>query len=466
MTGKVTLLGAGPGDPDLLTLIGKRRLQEADVVLYDRLIDPSLLAFTKQNASLVNVGKMPEHHRVSQAKINQLLVDYAEQGKRVVRLKAGDPYVFGRGGEEAQFLRKHGVDFEVIPGITSAIAGLAAVGIPITHRDFASSFHVLTGHRKKNGHELDWANIAKQEGTLVFLMGMAQLKFICQKLIAFGKNPRTPVAVIQWATQWRQRMVTGKLSDIQEKVLKKKIGAPALIVIGDVVRLSRELNLARSLQGVHLLLPYSKHSRLRSGLTDLGATVDFYPRAFKKALNMNLSWLKTATGIVFDDFASFKLFTKALIANHEDWRDLKTKKIFASNKAAAKRMGLYGIQPDAIFDRQKEIPAGCVEIGGSSPLRKNSYFVSTYQLVFRSLSLPFNLSEFSGAIFPSTASLRDFLHLLSPNQKQELKDLRAFTMGKSIKKAALQAGFAEVINCEGSTESVLKHVQKVFARSK
>ena len=220
MSGRVTLLGAGPGNPELLTLIGKRRLGEADVVLYDRLIDPSLLSFTNDDATLVDVGKMPLHHKVKQSQINEMLVDYANLGKKVVRLKAGDPYVFGRGGEEAQILQQQGINFEIIPGITSAIAGLAAAGIPITHRDFASSFHVITGHHKKDGQQLDWENIANQEGTIVFLMGMAQLPNICHQLIAHGKAMETPVAIIQWATQWRQKMVSGNLSNIVELVNK------------------------------------------------------------------------------------------------------------------------------------------------------------------------------------------------------------------------------------------------------
>ena len=234
MNGRVTLLGAGPGNPELLTLIGKRRLNEADVVLYDRLIDPSLLAFTNNEAELIDVGKLPLHHKVKQSKINEMLVDYAKQGKKVVRLKAGDPYVFGRGGEEAQVLQQFGVNFEVIPGITSAIAGLAAAGIPITHRDYASSFHIITGHHKKNGQQLDWENIAHQEGTIVFLMGMAQLPNICQQLVEHGKSSQTPVAIIQWATQWRQKMVIGDLENINELVARHHVVIPPIRWVGSI----------------------------------------------------------------------------------------------------------------------------------------------------------------------------------------------------------------------------------------
>ncbi|MBA1393172.1 uroporphyrinogen-III C-methyltransferase, partial [Lactobacillus sp. XV13L] len=168
MSGKVTLLGAGPGKIELLTLLGKRRLQAADVVLYDRLVNPSLLFLTSPKAELIDVGKMPKKHKYHQNEINQLLVTYAAKGLQVVRLKAGDPYVFGRGGEEASYLKSKNINFEVIPGLTSALAGLSAVGIPITQRELASSFHVITGQRKDEEADLDWQNISHQEGTLVF----------------------------------------------------------------------------------------------------------------------------------------------------------------------------------------------------------------------------------------------------------------------------------------------------------
>ena len=195
---------------------------EADVIVYDQLVNPSL--FMMSSADKVDVGKMPNHHKFSQYKINELLVELATQGKRVVRLKAGDPYVFGRGGEEAQYLCAHHIDYEVVPGITSAIAGLAAAGIPITHRDMASSFHIITGHRKANGRQLDWANVAQQEGTLVFLMGMKQLPVIVDELVKNGRPADSAVAIVQWATRWQQRTVTGNLSNIVEIANQAQIG--------------------------------------------------------------------------------------------------------------------------------------------------------------------------------------------------------------------------------------------------
>ncbi|PWG59615.1 uroporphyrinogen-III C-methyltransferase [Bifidobacterium catulorum] len=235
--GLVSLVGAGPGDPELLTLRGRRRLEEADVIVYDRLVNPELLEFARDDAERIDVGKSAHHHPVKQREINNLLARLAREGKRVVRLKSGDPFVFGRGGEERTYLRGLGVDVEVVPGITSAIAGPAAVGIPVTHRDFASSFHVIAGHRKRAGHELDWDNIAHMEGTLVFLMGMESLGRIVGELLGNGKPADTPIAVIQWATRENQRAVKSDLLGIREAVAEAGLGAPALIVVGGVASL-------------------------------------------------------------------------------------------------------------------------------------------------------------------------------------------------------------------------------------
>lgn len=235
--GLVSLVGAGPGDPELLTIKGLRRLEQADVVVYDRLVNPALLEFAGPGARLVDVGKSAHHHPVKQREINDMLARFAREGLRVVRLKSGDPFVFGRGGEERAYLREQGVAVEVVPGITSAIAGPAAAGIPVTHRDFASSLHIIAGHRKREGHELDWANIAHMEGTLVFLMGMESLGRIVGNLVANGMADTTPVAVIQWATRPDQRAVGGTLADIERRVAEAGLGAPALIVVGGVASL-------------------------------------------------------------------------------------------------------------------------------------------------------------------------------------------------------------------------------------
>ncbi|WP_461214238.1 uroporphyrinogen-III C-methyltransferase [Lacticaseibacillus sp. GG6-2] len=272
MSGFVSLVGAGPGDPELITVLGQRRLNEADVVVYDRLVDPRL--WTGLQAELIDVGKRPGHQPYSQTQINALLGQQATAGRRVVRLKAGDPYVFGRGGEEALYLQAQHIDFEVVPGVTSAIAGLAADGIPITHRGLATSFHVFTGHTR-DGKPLDWPVIAQLDGTLVFLMGMAALPEIQAQLLANGKASTTPAAVIQSATHWQQRSVTADLAHIAATAATAELKAPALIVIGPVVQLAERLRVHLPLSGGAVLVPEAQ-TALQQRLHDAGAAVATY----------------------------------------------------------------------------------------------------------------------------------------------------------------------------------------------
>ncbi len=234
MKGKVWLVGAGPGDPTLLTVKALYCIREADVIVYDRLVSDEILQQAPKQCQMVNVGKLPNFHPIPQDDINETLVNFAQQGYNVVRLKGGDPYVFGRGGEEADALVEHSIEFEVVPGITSAIGGLAYAGIPVTHRDHASSFHVVTGHLKQGKDPLDWSLYSKLDGTLVILMGMSQIENICQQLVDGGKANDTPAAVVRYASRDNQQVVTGTVSDIAQRVKDSGITSPALIVIGGV----------------------------------------------------------------------------------------------------------------------------------------------------------------------------------------------------------------------------------------
>lgn len=243
--GMVYLVGAGPGDEDLLTRKGLRLLREADVVVYDNLASSSLLNEARDDAELIYAGKRSSNHHLKQYETNELLVKLALEGKNVVRLKGGDPYIFGRGGEEGQELREAGVDFEVVPGISSSYSVPAYCGIPVTHRDFASSFHVITGHEgnHKNGVSvLNYETLAKEEGTLIFLMGLKNLPNIVASLIENGKDPATPVGVLQEGTTARQRVATGTLADIVDVVKREGIKTPAITVVGDVVSLRQVLD--------------------------------------------------------------------------------------------------------------------------------------------------------------------------------------------------------------------------------
>ena len=237
--GKVWLVGAGPGDPELISVKGMRLIRSADAVVYDRLVDRRLLDNAREDAELIDVGKIPGKRINRQEDINSLLVNLGNAGKRVVRLKGGDPFVFGRGGEEAESLATSGVPFEVVPGITSAIAAPAYAGIPLTHRKLASSFTVVTGSEDptKPDSAVDWEALAKSSDTLAILMGQSNLRTIADALARYGRAPETPVALVQWGTEAYQRTLVGTLSDIADKAASAGIGAPAVTVVGDVVRL-------------------------------------------------------------------------------------------------------------------------------------------------------------------------------------------------------------------------------------
>jgi uroporphyrin-III C-methyltransferase len=243
MTGKVYLVGAGPGDPDLITVKGLRYLQQADVILYDRLVSPELLQYAKHGAQLIYCGKLPHYHTMKQETINHFLVKYAKKGLQVVRLKGGDPFVFGRGGEEAEECMRNEVPFEVVPGITAGIAATAYAGIPVTHRFLSRSFAFITGHQAGDkAAEHQWNHLTKSVDTICVYMGVSHLSTIINQLIQHGKSPQTPIALIQWGTLSEQKTVVGTLETIEEQVVERGVSNPSMIVIGEVVSLHKNLN--------------------------------------------------------------------------------------------------------------------------------------------------------------------------------------------------------------------------------
>lgn len=286
----VYLVGAGPGDPGLITVRGRELLEQADIVVYDYLANPKLLSYCPR-AEVIYVGKKAAAHTLTQDQINQLLIDKASPGKKVVRLKGGDPFIFGRGGEECEALKKAGIRFEVVPGITASIGGTCYAGIPVTHRDFNSSFTVITGHEKEEEYkddqaktrdaaagssDIDWAVIAKLP-CMAFYMGVKALPRISTKLIENGMNPQTPAASIQWGTMARQRVVTGTIADLPRLVVEAGITAPAITIVGKVVSLRSTMSWFenRPLFGRHIAVTRTRQqaSDLTQKLENLGATV-------------------------------------------------------------------------------------------------------------------------------------------------------------------------------------------------
>lgn len=239
--GEVYLVGAGPGDPDLLTFKALRLMQQADVVLYDRLVAPEIVEMCRRDADRIYVGKAASNHSLPQDKINQKLVELAREGKRVLRLKGGDPFIFGRGGEEIEELAQHGVPFQVVPGITSASGCSCYSGIPLTHRDYAQSVRFVTGHPKDGNLNLPWSELVSTTQTVVFYMGLGTLPDIARQLMANGRAPATPVAVIERGTTTQQRVILGTLSDIHQRIVEEKVESPSLIIVGEVVALKERL---------------------------------------------------------------------------------------------------------------------------------------------------------------------------------------------------------------------------------
>jgi len=355
-TGKVYLIGAGPGDPGLLTVKGLDMLRKAEVVVYDRLIHPSILAHALESAELIYVGKASSAHTMAQDEINRLLVSKAKSGKTVVRLKGGDPFVFGRGGEEAEILVEEGIEFEIVPGVSSATAVPAYAGIPVTHRGVASSFAVITGHAAESTSSIGWDRIADGADTLVFVMGMENLSRIAAGLVERGRNPSTPVAVIRMGTGAKQETVIGMLGNIVEKVEAANLTPPAVVVVGEVVSLRERLRWFdnRPLFGKRILVTRSRNqaSVLSALLREQGAdpiefpVIKIVPPSNYQPLDDAIRHIDTYDWLIFTSANGVEKVKERLEALSLDVRSLKGPKIGVIGLKTGQAVGELGMRVD------------------------------------------------------------------------------------------------------------------------
>jgi uroporphyrinogen III methyltransferase/synthase len=360
MKGKVYLVGAGPGDPKLITVKGLECIRKADVLINDYLASPILLKYTPQNAENIYVGKKAGDHTYTQDQINALIIEKARAGLTVVRLKGGDPFLFGRGGEEAEELIKAGIPCEIVPGVTSAVAVPAYAGIPLTHRRCTSTLAIVTGHEDptKKESKIDWAALATGIGTLVFLMGVKNLPQIARQLIHHGKHPDTPVALTRWGTTPKQKTVTGTLETIAEKVVEAGLTAPATIVVGDVVRFRNTLKWYENqpLMGKTIVVTRARQqaSQLMNHLIELGAecveipTIKVVPPQDIRPLKASIARIATYDWLVFTSVNGVNYFFEHLFAAGKDARALHHLKTAVVGPATRKRLLGFGINSDIV----------------------------------------------------------------------------------------------------------------------
>ena len=498
--GKVVLVGAGPGDVGLLTLSGKQWLQKANVILYDHLVNPDMVRFTQKSAQMIYVGKKEGVASMEQEQINHLLISKAHEGKIVVRLKGGDPFLFGRGGEEIQAVQKAGIPFIIVPGVSSVMGVAAYAGIPLTHRHLSSTLSIITGsNEKKQGDiHIDWEKIAARSGTLVFLMGARKLPLIVEKLMKFGKNPDTPIAVIQWGTTARQKTWTGTLATIVEISAKDKILPPALTIIGEVVNLKSVIEWYEHLplfgKTVVVTRKGDQAESMMDRLQELGAEPFFFPVIETIApddwspLDDALNNLSQYDGLIFTSVNGVRFFADRLKAIEKDIRELKGIRIFTIGPKTAEAVRDLGIRVDVVPENfvAESLIESIENIKGQrfllprakvareilpEQLRKMGAVVDVvpaYQTILPSPStsaLEKRLKEGSIDVitFTSSSTVKNFLTLMG--DKSEIKKAKIACIGPITAKTAQDAGLNVDIMPEQYTVSSLLDAIEIFFQS-
>jgi uroporphyrinogen III methyltransferase/synthase len=488
MKGKVYIVGAGPGDIGLLTVKGLRCLRKAEVVVYDFHLNAQVLNYINHSAEFIYAGKRGGHHTMSQEEINRTIIEKAKQGKIICRLKGGDPFVFGRGGEEAEALSKQGIEFEVVPGVSSVVAAPAYAGIPLTHRCYSSTLAVVPGYEDttKKESSIQWEKLATGVGTIVFLMMVKNIELVCRRLMENGKNPETPVAIIRWGTRPDQTTIVGNLRDITQKVKEKDIKPPAVMVVGEVVKLREQLQWyeKKTLFG-HRILVTREHSTGFEPLEELGAEIIEFP-TIKIVPPHNWTELDTAIAkiesyhwLIFTSINGVKFFFKRFFEKGRDIRDLKGMRICAVGSKTEADIQRYGIKVDLVpeeFNAEGLINAFISKCQKSAAHNKEHSLKDIRFLLPRAETareiLPQKVKELGGEIdivtayravkperhgkrlkrflkegrisiatFTSGATFKNFLSLMENDARELLKGVAIAVIGPVTARAVEKAGF-------------------------
>lgn len=463
--GKVYLVGAGPGDIGLITVKGMEAIRMAEVIVYDRLVNPNLLGFAQPGCEFIYCGKLPDRHTLRQEAINKLLVDKASEGKTVVRLKGGDPGVFGRVGEEAADLAGAGIPYEMVPGITSGIAAPLYAGIPVTHREHGSSFALVTAHDKSASGipSIDWEGLAKGIDTIAFYMGVSNLPMICGNLMKHGKPSDTPVILIQWGTLGRQKTLEGTLENISQLVKEKQFSNPAITLVGEIVALRKQLTWfeQKPLHGRQILLARTGtgDSAIASELLAEGADVVEFPKWKNKVLETGkkkkevLANLSAFDRYLFTSPESVEYFIEALLDEGRDIRSL-TGEVVALSAKSQKALRKYGLLAGLAKEGVK--PGKQLVIGDQSVSFKQLQYTAqygpyegyiTHETVLDESQFPifkriFEDSALDTVIFPNSRSVLALIHGLEYAGLDEelLNKLETVCLGEKTKKTADDCG--------------------------
>ncbi|NKB68179.1 MAG: uroporphyrinogen-III C-methyltransferase [Candidatus Latescibacteria bacterium] len=504
--GRVYIIGAGPGDPGLLTLKGAHYLERAEVLLYDALVDPRLLALAPDSCERIYVGKRGGRPSSEQVSIDQLLEEYGRQGRVVVRLKGGDPYVFGRGGEEALHLQKAGIPFEVVAGVTAASAVPTYAGIPLTHRGLASAAVLVTGHEDptKSTPPIDWPRLAGLEATLVIFMGTRKLAQLSALLLAGGRPPDTPAAVIEWGTWPQQRTVTAPLQDIAARAAAAGVRAPALVVVGQVVSLRPYLNWFenRALFGRRVLVTRSQDQAagLQVKLEAEGAQVEMLPLleigppSDWRPLDAALARLADFAWVLFTSPNSVRYFFARLQQQGGDARWLGGVRLAAVGQATAAALAQHGLRPDLVPSRQSQegliaaleaepiagrrflLPAS--DIGrtelveyllqrGAQVERVNAYQNQMPELAEEDWPPALQGGDLDLVVFASPSSVANFWRLLGPERARQILGGAVACIGPTTAQAVREQGIDVQIQPEhSSVEALVQAIVDYFRRQK